>query len=150
MISGKFRRHVCSVVSHNIRIADGSGAAWLWPGASRMATHQSSWQNVKGKITLNKAPNGSFFVGHNRRYKVDLNHVAVPWKCVYGRHSIRSMRFFNGNFIHCRKNCHYCSKRILFILILKRKIGDQIFLSICVMLRKKKFVNIFWWRHFSN
>ena len=38
VISAKLRRHVSSMVSYNIRIVDGSGAARLWPGASNMAT----------------------------------------------------------------------------------------------------------------
>ena len=38
MISAKLRRYVSSMVSYNIRIVDGSGAARLWPGASNIAT----------------------------------------------------------------------------------------------------------------
>ena len=68
-ISSKLRHHVSSAVSHNIRIVDESGAARLWPGANG--------KNAKGKIVLNKEPNGSFSVGHKRRYKVDLKHLAV-------------------------------------------------------------------------
>ena len=42
------------------------------------------------------------------------------------------------------KNRHCGPKRVLFILILERKIGDQSFPSICVSLRRKNFINAFW------
>ena len=40
-------------------------------------------------------------------------------------------------------------QRVLFVLILKRKIGDQNFPSICVLPRRKNFINTLWRPHFS-
>ena len=49
---------------------------------------------------------------------------------------------FVFNLIRLRKNRHCGPKRVLFVLILKRKIGDQNFPSICVP-------HFFWRPHFS-
>ena len=45
------------------------------------------------------------------------------------------------------KNCHWGPKHVLFVLILKRKIGNQSFPSICGSLRRKNFFNTFWRPH---
>ena len=94
------------------------------------------------------------FQSGTREINVDWKHLAVARNCVYGQHSIRSTWYFSGNCINKmykkQSACLYLilfvlfGKRFLFVLILKRKIGDQSFPSICVSLRRKNFINAFW------
>ena len=105
-----------------------------------MAICRSSWQNTKGKIVYgfeHRAKNqpevfqsGTFLlqkVETREGTKVDLKHLAVLWNCLYSRHSILSSWFFGGRCIN--RHCSPKRKRVLFVLILKRKIGDQNFPS---------------------
>ena len=71
---------------------------------------------------------------------------------------IRSTWFSSGSCINNQYDCTIrltaeksplWPKHVLFVLILKRKNGNQSFLSIGVSLRRKHFVNTLWRPHFS-
>ena len=108
-------------------------AAQLWPGASNIATHQDRFEH--------RAKN-------QPSTRLDLKHLAVAQSCVNGQHLIYSRWFIKtiSEFVFLKfylfaEKSPLRPKHVLFIMILKRKIGDQSFPSFCSLLRR---INTFW------
>ena len=149
MISAKLCHYVSSAVSHNMRIVDGSGnwnkkcCTKLWPGASNIAIRRDHFEHrAKNQMAVFQSDT-----------RLDLKHLAVAQNCVNGQHSIRLTWFFSGRCIlNNQRVCIFLKsyslveksplrpKRILFVMILKRKIGNQSFPSFCSSLRRKNFI----------
>ena len=120
-------------------------AAQLWPGASNIAIRRDRFEHRAKKQTT-VFQSGTI---------LDLKHLAVAQNCVNAQHSIHSTWFIKmiSVFVFL-KSCSLAEKsplrpkRVLFIMILKRKIGDQSLPSFCSSLQRKNFINTFWQQHF--
>ena len=133
MISAKLRRHVSSAVSHNMRIADGSGN-WNKKCCTVVAWWEQHSDPSRSFEHRAKNQTAAFKSGT----RLDLKHLAVAQNCVNSQHSIRSTWFSSGRCIlNNQRVCIFLKsyslaeksplrpKSVLFVMILKRKIGDQ-------------------------
>ena len=137
-------------ITCTLRTVQGTGtrnSAQLWPGASNIAIRRDRFEHRANRTAVFQSGT-----------RLDLKHLAVAQNCVNGQHSIRSTWFCSGN--NNQRVCVFLKsyslaeksllrpKRVLFVMILRRKIGDQSFPSFCSSLRRKNFFNTFSKPHF--